>query len=111
MLSYIYADTFDVPVDEVFDLLIAAERYQIDALVERCVGELEDKGLRIEHMAGITKVLTMQNCPDSLEELCVTFLADHFDELAESGEQLPLVHLSSFAKVLQRVRDGELYRQ
>jgi RCC1 and BTB domain-containing protein len=74
VLEYLYLDDFTVSIDDVVELWVLADMYQLDGLKYSCMGALE-RGLCEENVSDILEETEDLICPcDELKRMCREYL-------------------------------------
>jgi hypothetical protein len=75
VLEYLYLDGFTVSsIDDVFELWVLADMYQMEGLKYACMGGLE-RGLSAENVSEILQEVVDLSCPcDELKKICYEYL-------------------------------------
>ncbi|XP_065208906.1 RCC1 and BTB domain-containing protein 1-like [Planococcus citri] len=93
-LKYLYTDLFyySLSFSDTIELLNLANKYNVKLLAERCVSSLqsnitfENATFLYERVIAMSKVTKMNDVFDQLEESCVKFCTDNFNEIGASNE-------------------------
>jgi hypothetical protein len=77
VLEFLYLDGFTVSLDDVVELWVLADMYQMDGLKHSCMGALE-RGLSEENVSEILQEVDGLSCPcDELKGVCHGFMELH----------------------------------
>jgi hypothetical protein len=80
VLEYLYLDDFTVSIDDVVELWVLADMYQMEGLKYSCMGALE-MGLSEDNVSHVLKEVDELNCPcDELKWICHEYLEPHDDD-------------------------------
>jgi hypothetical protein len=74
VLEYLYLDGFTVSIDDVVELWVLADMYQMEGLKYSCMGALE-RGLSEDNASEILEEVEDLSCPfDELKRICHEYL-------------------------------------
>jgi alpha-tubulin suppressor-like RCC1 family protein len=80
VLEYLYFDDFTVSMDDIVELWVLADMYQMEGLKYYCMGKME-RGLCEENVSQILQEVEDLMCPcDELKRMCHEFLERHTKE-------------------------------
>jgi len=104
MLKYIYTDAFDADDDSIFDLFIAADKYDIQGLKDKC-RDILISDLDVSNATDCFRLANIYGSPELLEKSGKMIL-DHLDEVVETDGWKSLDDQEQ-DQVLEQVRYAE----
>ena len=82
LLKFIYTDAFDADDDNIFDLFMAADKYDIPGLKDKC-RDLLVADLDVSSAADCFRLAFLARCPELLEK-SLNIIADNLDEVKDT---------------------------
>ena len=88
VISYVYCSDVCLPSDQVLSLLMVADRFQMDCLVEECSQFLETQ-INANNVLNLRAYSNLHQCW-KLFKRCTQYVLDNFKEVSESDDFLSL---------------------
>ncbi|XP_058792339.1 speckle-type POZ protein-like [Phymastichus coffea] len=99
MLRFIYADRIEITDKSTSDLLIAADKYQIEGLKEHCVQLLSDN-ISVENVAEVLVIADRHNVA-SLKTRAMNFIRAHIAEVVDTSGFESIVQVHVLAEIIK----------
>ncbi|XP_061199242.1 kelch-like protein 10 [Neopsephotus bourkii] len=100
IIEYAYTQTVDITTENVENLLIAADQFNVMGIVRLCCEFLESQ-LCFENCIGIYRLTEYYYCPE-LQEAAFLFILQHFEAVAKVSEEFLELSVSDLKNIIEK---------